>query len=69
MFTIKETAKKLSVHPVSVRRWVQSGAIDHLKIGKSVRFTQEHIDKFIQVHTVKAKTNYGESSKSGGVNA
>lgn len=60
MFTVNEVAKKLSVNPTTVRRYIQQKKIDHIKIGKSVRFTQEHIDNFIAKHTVSAQPNGGE---------
>lgn len=61
MFTIIELAEKLKVHPVTIRRYVQNNKIPYLKVGKSVRFTQEHVDEFIESCSMNSKPNDGEN--------
>lgn len=60
-YSIKEVAEILKVHEVTIRRKLQSSKISHLKLGKTVRFTQEQLDEYISASTVEKKTNGGES--------
>jgi excisionase family DNA binding protein len=48
MFKINETAKKLNVHHVTIRRLIQDRKIGSIKIGKVRRISQEHIDQFLK---------------------
>ena len=54
LFNYKEVAVRYGVLPRCVRGWVSTGKIGYLKLGKPVRFTEEHLHEFERKHTVKA---------------
>jgi len=54
IFTTKEVARRFGVSARTVASWISSGRIEHLKIGKTVRFTEQQIAKFENQSTVKA---------------
>jgi excisionase family DNA binding protein len=35
--TVRETAELLSVHPMSVRKWIDAGKIKAIRLGRSIR--------------------------------
>jgi excisionase family DNA binding protein len=43
MFSIREAAKALSVHPATVRRWILSGQIRARRLGKLVRVPEDEL--------------------------
>lgn len=45
MKTIKEVAVIFNVKPLTVRRWIASGILKSVKIGGSVRISEEEIEK------------------------
>ena len=51
LFTIRETAAALRLHPISVYKLAASGALASVKIGHSVRVSAASIQKFLDSHT------------------
>ncbi len=47
----REAAQCLGVAVVTVDRLVAKGELQHFKVGKSTRFTRQHIGEFIARHT------------------
>ena len=59
LYTVKDAAIALGLTEKTVRLYVQSGEIDHVRLASAgkhgrVRFKKEHIDKFIDRSTVPA---------------
>lgn len=46
-YSTKQLAEMLSVHPMTISKWIGSGKLDSVKIGKSRRVTDEALKKFI----------------------
>jgi excisionase family DNA binding protein len=50
--TVPEVAAKLAVSPVTVRRWIQSGELEALRLGRSgsahYRVEQDAVERFLQ---------------------
>ncbi len=46
VFTVKELAKYLNLHPITVYKLLQKDKIPAFKIGKNWRFNKESIDKW-----------------------
>ncbi len=46
VFTLKEVAEYLNVHPDTVRRYVKRGELPAFKIGTDWRFNKESIDRW-----------------------
>jgi excisionase family DNA binding protein len=46
VFTLKEVAEYLNVHPDTVRRYVKKGELPAFKIGTDWRFNKESIDRW-----------------------
>jgi excisionase family DNA binding protein len=55
IFTIKEIADYLEVHPMTVYKYVQNGKIPAFKIGTSWRIRKESIEKWINENELKGK--------------
>jgi len=47
LLTYEEVADILHVAPITLRKWVSAGTFPCVKIGTSVRFLPEQIEKFI----------------------
>ena len=47
VMTIKEVADYLGVHTSTIYKYAQSGTIPAFKIGSDWRFSQKHIDSWI----------------------
>ena len=43
-FSVKETAEQLGVKENTIRTWCSLRKIPYMKVGRTVRFTQEQID-------------------------
>lgn len=45
--TVKEAAKKLRIHPETVRRFIREKKIKGYKVGKSILLKQNDMDSFV----------------------
>ncbi len=61
LFTVKEVAEVLGVHPRTVRRYLQEGVLKGKKIGGQWRFTMEDI-KVLQGQGFAEETENAESA-------
>lgn len=50
LYTIKETAAKLRVHPQTVRQLHRNGELGFVRIGQQHLTSAEQLDKFITEH-------------------
>lgn len=48
IMTIEEVADYFKVHRNTIYRWVKEGHLEAMKFGRTLRFTQAAISKFIQ---------------------
>lgn len=51
--TVKEAASYLKISQMTLFRWMKSGKVTHYKLGNSVRFTKEDLDKTADVKPAK----------------
>lgn len=51
--TTQELAEKLKVNVLTIRRWIGSGKLPAISIGKSYRIKKEDFEKFIKSMEVK----------------
>ena len=56
LLTYDEVALLLRLNKQTLRQWVSDGKFPHLKIGSSVRFTEEMVESFITNSKVEKKT-------------
>lgn len=60
-FTVEDVAKYLNISTSTVRKWMDEGKINYIKLpGKGIRFKREWVDGWIDKRTVKAKFKYWE---------
>jgi excisionase family DNA binding protein len=45
--SVAELATALDVHPWTVRRWIKSGQLEAVKIGKHRRITRKAVERFL----------------------
>jgi len=55
VFTLKEVAEYLNVHPDTVRRYVKRGELPAFKIGTDWRFNKESIDRWRKVQEERCR--------------
>lgn len=51
----EEAAAKLRISPASLRQMVYRKQIGCVKVGRSVRFTEEQLEAYVRQHSRKAK--------------
>jgi len=48
LLTVEEIAKHLRCHPQTIRRWIWSGKLDHVKVGGLVRVPESALQKLVE---------------------
>jgi len=51
LLSIAETAECLSVSAMSIRRWIKSGKLQHVRLGRSVRVPLASVDQLVKQNT------------------
>jgi excisionase family DNA binding protein len=65
LLTVRDVARRLQIHEVTVRRHILSGRLKAVRVGKSVRVTPEDLQEYL--HPRDAKTGIKASSRSQGI--
>jgi excisionase family DNA binding protein len=60
LLTMAEASEYLGISKLTLYDWVCSRKIVFIKVGRLVKFKQEHLDKWIEQHTVKARSETRE---------
>jgi len=47
LWSVKQTAKYLGLHPVTIYQWVRKGKIQFKKFGKSVRIPKSEVERLV----------------------
>ncbi len=55
LLTMDEASEYLGISKLTLYGWVSARKLGFVKVGRLVRFKQEHLDKWIDQHTVKAR--------------
>jgi excisionase family DNA binding protein len=63
-FTVADVARVTQVHPDTVKKWIRLGLLDTVKIGRSVRITQQAIDDLAYRRRQRAVENRGKARAS-----
>ncbi|MCS6319923.1 MAG: helix-turn-helix domain-containing protein [Nitrospira sp.] len=53
LLTVEEAAVYLGLSKLTVYDWISQRKIQHVKVGRLVKFDQQTLDKWIDQHTVK----------------
>ena len=48
LLTVDEVAERLKCHPQTVRRWIWSGQLGHVKVGGLVRVPEEEVRRLLK---------------------
>ncbi len=48
LLTCEEVAPMLGVQPATVREWVRAGTIPHVRIGRSIRFSEPALEAWVE---------------------
>ena len=48
LLTVGEVANRLKCHPQTVRRWIWSGKLGHVKVGGLVRISEEEVRRLLK---------------------
>lgn len=64
LYTEREVADYLEVSIETVRRERRRGNISHTKIGKKIRYTQQHIQEYLHEQTCPANDSKSETTGS-----
>jgi excisionase family DNA binding protein len=66
LLTIIEASEYLGVSKLTLYGWVSARKVSFIKVGRLVKFKQEHLDKWIDQHTVKAWMENQSRLRKGG---
>jgi excisionase family DNA binding protein len=55
LLTMDEASEYLGISKLTLYGWVSARKVGFIKVGRLVKFRQEHLDKWIDQHTVKAR--------------
>jgi len=55
LLTVPQASERLGLKPSTVRFWIWTRKIDHVKVGRAVRLREDTIEEFIRRGTVPAK--------------
>ena len=47
LLTIVETARELKVAPITIRRYIDSGRLPAVRVGRAVRVRREAVERFV----------------------
>jgi excisionase family DNA binding protein len=56
MLSVRDISKHFHVGTLTVRRWIASGELKHLRVGNSIRCRVEDVQTFIDESTKKHAT-------------
>jgi len=68
LLTMVEASEYLGVSKLTLYGWVSARKVSFVKIGRLVKFKQEHLDNWIDQRTVKAWTSTRRREKKDGTN-
>ncbi len=63
LLTVQETAQMMRVNPITVRRHIQSGELEAVRVGRRVRVRKKSVYRFIK--PIVPKTQKPESKLQG----
>jgi len=52
MLRVCEVAAKLGIKECTVRLWLSQRKLTHVKLGRSVRVTEEELKRFVEEHVI-----------------
>lgn len=61
LLTISQASERLGLKPATMRFWIWTRKIEHVKVGGAVRIRQETIDRIIEQGTVPAQRGQVEA--------
>jgi excisionase family DNA binding protein len=72
--TIGEASEYLGISKLTLYGWVSARKLGFVKVGRLVKFKQEHLDRWIDQHTIKVRPaaqecveDRSESTDSSGI--
>ena len=62
--TVSEIAERLKVQPLTVRRWLNSGALTGIQLGDRAgwRITEEDLREFLEARTSRRDPDMGKAA-------
>ena len=64
LLTIDEASEYLGISKLTLYGWVSARKLNFIKVGRLVKFKREHLDSWIDQHTVKARPSAEERLNS-----
>ena len=55
LLTMDEASEYLGISKLTLYGWVSARKLGFIKVGRLVKFRQEHLDRWIDQHTVKPR--------------
>ena len=65
LMTVKDAAKFLNVCEMTVYREAKAGTLPHLRIGRSIRFSKEALDAYIENQATAPKAEHDKPAPRG----
>ena len=64
LLTMDEASEYLGISKLTLYGWVSARKLGFVKVGRLVKFKQEHLDRWIDQHTFKARVEMRKASKT-----
>jgi excisionase family DNA binding protein len=58
LYSVREVAGQLGVHPETIRRLIHGGRLDAVRIGRVLRVHKEAVDGFLARQRIKPSRDY-----------
>ena len=55
LLTVQETADRLGLKPATVRFWIWTRKVEHVKVGRAVRIREDTVRELIDQGTIPAR--------------
>ncbi len=55
LLTVAQVAEHLSVSQISVRRWIASGKLQHVRLNRSVRVPLDSVEQIVKANTARGQ--------------
>lgn len=56
LLTCEDIAKIIGRTPRTIQRWARDRTVPHIRIGRTIRFTQDQVDEILAAYSVEPTT-------------
>jgi excisionase family DNA binding protein len=53
LYSVREVAGRLGVHPETIRRLIHDGRLDAVRVGRALRVSGDEVDRWVERQSVR----------------